>query len=554
MDNEVKDLENGVNEDEVVIETKITELEKKIEKSIFSAYLFSSIPPFISQLTIALLIFIDGLIIGRLLGEEALASLTYVQIVDFFIRGTAQIFSTGAVSVLSALIGNDQDLKYRNLVPSILLYINVILSLLVYAIAIPSVRPLFKLVGARDKVLELSLQYSYVLIYGCPITMFYVSFNLLLLGEGLAKWNMVAGILTTLFDAPLTFILIKYTNLGIKGAAIGSVISIFVACCLSVGLYFTPKTVTKIQPMSVFKEPRESAKLTQKMFFIGIGDAFNYYAFSVTFCLFNYYVSELLKGDDFKYGLSAYGAVGRLYVIFSSLLISFGSLGYLPIVGYFVGSNNLEGIGKATKIAMAVLFSVIEILAIIMLCIRKYLALMFSSNERFIYYFSYCLYMFLPVTGLASFHHILISFGQALGLSRKLTIASVVNNILFQPIMMTVLFFSADSFMWLLSTYIFKDVFAIGVCLYLFWDPFANTQKYMDRYMNQIKSEKGKEEVVVISESVVKEVTIEKETDINEKIEVKSVTDIDTEKVEVTSVREANSREKDDFSTEYENV
>lgn len=469
--------------------TAVTALETRLEKSLLSAYLYCSIPPLISQLAASQLVLIDGIIISRLKGTSGLAAITYCQVAQNFIQGFAQVISTGSISVLSALTGSSQEAKYRDLVPSLMVWLNFFMAFIIYALLLPTIKYIYALSGADGETLAYAMEYTNILIYFSPITLFYYSYTNALLAEGLSGWSMVSNILAAVFNAPISYILMKYANMGMSGAAIGSVISTGCAGLLSISLFFTSKTVTRIRPMIIFSEWRQSFKLLKKILSIGLGDGFSYFAYSFIMTLFNYFFTSVFPKDDKVDGFAAVGGIFKVYNVMNAVFLAFGSLGYLPIAGYFVGAKNTEKFKGITQLAVKFITILMILMSVLVISLSKYIGLLFSNNATFMKYFVNGSYLTFATLFLASNQYLLISLGQALGMEWQVLFSSFLCIVVYQPIFITLLYYTTHSFIGLMFSYIANDVLSIISCYLIFRNAIFNPEKYMDRHINGIAQE-----------------------------------------------------------------
>lgn len=472
-------------------ENTVTELEKKLSKSLFKAYIYCAIPPFLSILTSQLLIFVDGIVVTRLLGTDGMAAITYSQVTQSFIQGSAQIISTGSISVLTALTGNEQDIRYRDIVPSLIFWLNLLMSLFDYAILLPTIKYIYEFSNAEGKILQYSLDYSNILIYFCPVTIFFFTYTNALLAEGLSGYSMTSSILASVLDAPLSFILVKYTNFGIQGAAVGSIIACGITALLSFGLFFTNKTVTRIRPLLVFKEWKATKKLTLKILTIGLGDGFAYFAYSFTMALLTYCCSNVFIPEDRSDGFAAIGALQKLLGVMNSIFLGLSSLGYLPIAGFYVGAKNKAKFKEITTLVCKIVTTVLVIITIFTVSLNRYIGMIFSTNEKFLSFFEISSYIALPTQIIVGFEFVYISIGQALGMNCRLIISSLLCLLLYQPVLILIFYYSTKTFLGVMFNFPITNVLAVITCFLLFKDPYLHPEKFMDDHVNAIGEEKN---------------------------------------------------------------
>ncbi|MEL6809726.1 MAG: MATE family efflux transporter [Bacteroidota bacterium] len=173
----------------------------------------------------------DAAIVGNIpeFGTESLAA---VGIVGTFL--SALIWILGQTrSAISAIVsqnlgaGNIEDLKRF---PAQAIFFNITLSIILLLSTYFFVEPIFRLLNARDMILELSIDYYYIRVWGFPLTLF--TFAIFGLFRGLQNtfWPMVIAGIGAALNIGLDFALVYGIEglippMAVKGAAWASLIS-----------------------------------------------------------------------------------------------------------------------------------------------------------------------------------------------------------------------------------------------------------------------------------------------------------------------------------------
>ena len=190
-----------------------------------------AIPAIISGIAEPLLSITDTAIIGNIdiNPTEALAA---VGIAGSFISAFVWILAQtrSAISVIiSQYLGANKINKILNL-PSQIIFINLIISVLIYFLTVFFVEEIFEMYNATGLILKQSVSYYKIRALGLPFTLFIFSVFGVFRGLQNTFWPMIISIVGTLSNVVLDFVLIFGIDgfipaLHVEGAALASVIA-----------------------------------------------------------------------------------------------------------------------------------------------------------------------------------------------------------------------------------------------------------------------------------------------------------------------------------------
>jgi len=175
----------------------------------------------------------DIFIVGRLLGENALAAVGASAPVYFMFLIIAFSFTGGLTAVTAQRFGaKDYDGVRRSVTHSI--RASIALSILLTASLIIFLHKIMHILNVPQSIYQDS--YNFIFILGCALTLM-VMFNLLsgfIRALGDSKTPLYFLIFSSLLNIIFNFILIKYCGFGVIGSAIGTVLAITVSvlCCI----------------------------------------------------------------------------------------------------------------------------------------------------------------------------------------------------------------------------------------------------------------------------------------------------------------------------------
>ena len=186
-----------------------------------------SLPAVIAMLLYGLNTVFDAIFVGRLVGEEALAGVSIVYPLTQIALGLGSLVGVGAGSYLSILIGeNNKGVQRRILGNSNTLII--FLSIFTFVFGFLFMDPLLKLIGASGNNLVYAKEYYSVTLFGAVFWIAGLAYNMVVRAEGKMNKAAVMMGIGMVVNIIVNYILMAIFNLGVKGAAWGTNIAMFV--------------------------------------------------------------------------------------------------------------------------------------------------------------------------------------------------------------------------------------------------------------------------------------------------------------------------------------
>ena len=166
----------------------------------------------------------DAIIVGRLLGEDALAAVgatgSIMFLVLYFAIGIAQGFG---VMVAQAYGAKNETLLKHYVALSILL--TLIISVVVTAITVPTSRLMLTAMQTPANILDMADSYVKIIFLGIIATMFYNSASSILRGIGDSKTPLYFLVFSSVLNIILDYCFIRFFHMGTDGAAYATVLA-----------------------------------------------------------------------------------------------------------------------------------------------------------------------------------------------------------------------------------------------------------------------------------------------------------------------------------------
>lgn len=190
-----------------------------------------SLPAVVAMLLYGLNTVFDAVFVGNLVGEEALAGVSIVYPLTQIALGLGSLVGVGAGSYLSILIGeNNTEIQKRILGNSNTLII--LLSVFTMVFGFLLMNPLLDLIGASGNNLIFAKEYYSVTLFGAAFWIAGLAYNMIVRAEGKMTTAAIMMGVGMVVNIIANYIFMAIFDMGVKGAAHGTNIAMFVYCLL----------------------------------------------------------------------------------------------------------------------------------------------------------------------------------------------------------------------------------------------------------------------------------------------------------------------------------
>lgn len=167
---------------------------------------------------------VDTVIVGHILGEEALAAVGATSALYGLFTSIAVGMTNGFSIVIARYFGGrDQQRMSKAVGHTIML--SLVIGLVMTIIAVLFVKPLLIFLRTPEEVLERSYDYIIIVLTFFVITMLFNMFSGILRGIGNSFMPLIFLIVSTVCNVILDIILVKFAGMGIRGASTATVIA-----------------------------------------------------------------------------------------------------------------------------------------------------------------------------------------------------------------------------------------------------------------------------------------------------------------------------------------
>jgi len=318
-----------------------------------------SLPAGIGMFVMALYNVVDTIFIGRAVGPLGIAGLTIVFPFQMLIMGLGMMIGIGGASLISRSLGaRDFEKSERTLGNAILLA--VILGALISIVGLSNSSFWLRLFGASETILPYAKDYLDIILLGTVFRIFAMGINQFIRAEGNARVAMISMLIGAILNIILDAVFILVLGMGIKGAAIATILSQVTTSLYIIHYYLFQSSSLKVHMRNFIPE----YTVLREIMIIGFGSFVRTAAGSFVAIIVNR--TLVAYGGDL--GVAAYGIVHRAIMFAFMPIMSVGQ-GLQPILGFSYGAKRFDRALQVIKLAgiVATIFSTIAFLVIFFL-------------------------------------------------------------------------------------------------------------------------------------------------------------------------------------------
>lgn len=386
-----------------------------------------AIPCVISLLVNSLYNIVDQIFIGWDVGYLGNGATNVVFPITIIALALSLMIGDGGAAYLSLKLG-EGDLKSAKKGVGNAVTMVTVVSIVLMAVFLLFINPILSLFGATDTLRSFALEYGYVIGIGLPFMMIPAAINSMIRADGSPKYAMFSMILGAVINTVFDPIFIFVFHMGVRGAAIATVMGQVASFIFSV--VYMPRFKSVRFDAACFRPVWKTCK---NILTFGISSFITQFAITIVMALTNNLLA--MYGAASVYGseipLTATGIVMKVNQILISILVGI-AVGAQPIIGFNYGAKNFMRVKKALDIALVAS----EIISIIAFLIFQFAPMsvvsLFGSEEGLYNEFAVLAFrIFLLLCPLTGFQTVIAVYLQAVGKPVKSALLSLSRQIIF---------------------------------------------------------------------------------------------------------------------------
>ena len=316
---------------------KITELGSQPIRSLLMKY---ALPGIIAMTASSLYNMVDSIFIGHGVGAMALSGLTVAKPFMDICAAFGTLVGVGASSLVAIKLG-EKDYRSANDVLANVILLNVLLGALVMAVGLYWLDPILYAFGASDVTITYAREYMEIILWGNILTHIYYGLNSMLRSIGHPKIAMYATIVAVVTNIILDPIFIFVLDMGVRGAALATIISQLVSVIIELVIFLNPKEVIYFH-RGIWRLKRD---ITMRA--LGIGTA--PFLMHLAACFVVIVLNNQLKRYGGDMAIATFGMTNRFMFFFAMVVMGLNQ-GMQPIVGYNYGAKLFDRMVRALKL------------------------------------------------------------------------------------------------------------------------------------------------------------------------------------------------------------
>lgn len=351
-----------------------------------------ALPAIAGQIINLLYNLVDRMYIGHIegIGTMALTGMGVCLPLIMIITAFSNLISMGGAPRASIFLGKgDHESAERTLSNSFVLLI-IISVVLTVTFSLFS-RPLLLMFGASENTIEYAMDYMSIYVLGTLFVQLTLGLNAFITAQGFAKTSMLTVLIGALLNIVLDPIFIFTFGMGVKGAALATVISQAVSA-VWVMLFLTGKrTTVKIRPRYM----RLKAKIVLPCLLLGLSPFIMGSTESLLNICFN--ASLLRYGGDI--------AVGAMTIVSSVMQLAMLPLqgltqGSQPIISYNFGARKPERCKKTFKLLLISCFTYSLVLCALTMLFPQVFILIFNNDPELLAFTTKAMRIYMAACGI----------------------------------------------------------------------------------------------------------------------------------------------------------
>lgn len=354
----------------------MTNEEKLGSAPLFRLMMSMGIPTLVAQIINLLYNIIDRIYIGHIpeVGATALTGVGLALPMIVIISAFSAFVGAGGAPLSAIALGRGKKEEAERILGngfSLLLIFSAFLMILFFIIK----RPVLFLIGASDATFPFADEYMTIYIFGTLFVQISLGMNPYITAQGCSRTAMLSVLIGAVLNIALDPLFIFGFGMGIRGAALATVISQFVSA-----VWVLRFLTRKERAMGIRRNYLKiQGKIVAKIMSLGVAP----FIMQAT----ESFISIVMNSGLQRYGGDMY--VGTLTIMqsvmqFVSIPVSGFTQGVQPIMSYNFGAGNIERVKKTYFTMLGIVMSYTILLTISIMAVPGIFARMFTDSSELI--------------------------------------------------------------------------------------------------------------------------------------------------------------------------
>ncbi len=346
-----------------------------------------AVPALVGQVVNLLYNIVDRIYIGHLpeIGADALTGVGLFSPILMIITAFAMLVGSGGAPRAAIAMGQGDKERAEKILGNSLTMLLILAVLLtgVFSVTAPT---LLRWFGASDDTLPFGVEYGRIYILGTVFVLIVMGMNTFITTQGFAQISMLTTVIGAVINIVLDPILMFGFGLGVKGAAIATVLSQTIGAVWILLFLTGKKTILKLKPANMKLQPHIILPC------LGLG-----------FSSFIMVSTESILSISFTSSLSRFGgdvAVGAMTVLTSiNQLVTMPLQGICqggqPLISYNYGAKKFDRVKEAFFCQFFACVGYTTVFWLLLMAMPNFFAGIFANDVALVEYTAWALRVFL---------------------------------------------------------------------------------------------------------------------------------------------------------------
>ena len=391
------------------------------EKPVFSLLLQYAIPAIVAMVASSLYNIVDGIFIGQGVGAGAIMGLAITMPIMNLSAAFGAMVGVGGSTLLSVKLG-EKDYNFAAKILGNVITLNCIIGIGLGAVMLLFLDPILRFFGASDYTIPYARDFMVIVLIGNVFTHLFLGLNAMLRSSGKPKKAMKATIMTVIINIALAPLFIFVLHLGIRGAALATILSQIIVLLWQFKLFSNPNELIHLR--------RDTYRLERRIVTGSLSIGLSPFLINLCACLVVIIINKQLVSYGGDVAVGAYGIANRMMFFFVMVVIGINQ-GMQPIAGFNFGAKHYTRLNQVLKYAITIATGIWIVGFIVCVLLATPVASAFTNDEELLKEAAHALRVMNLVVPIIGFQMITIGFFQSIGKAGISIFLSLTRQLLF---------------------------------------------------------------------------------------------------------------------------
>lgn len=391
------------------------------EKPVFSLLLQYAIPAIVAMVASSLYNIVDGIFIGQGVGAGAIMGLAITMPIMNLSAAFGAMVGVGGSTLLSVKLG-EKDYNFAAKILGNVITLNCIIGIGLGAVMLLFLDPILRFFGASDYTIPYARDFMVIVLIGNVFTHLFLGLNAMLRSSGKPKKAMKATIMTVIINIALAPLFIFVLHLGIRGAALATILSQLIVLLWQFKLFSNPDELIHLR--------RDTYRLERRIVTGSLSIGLSPFLINLCACLVVIIINKQLVSYGGDVAVGAYGIANRMMFFFVMVVIGINQ-GMQPIAGFNFGAKHYTRLNQVLKYAITIATGIWIVGFIVCVLLATPVASAFTNDEELLKEAAHALRVMNLVVPIIGFQMITIGFFQSIGKAGISIFLSLTRQLLF---------------------------------------------------------------------------------------------------------------------------